>query len=222
MLDDLRELVLQFVRDDSGRISNDDADAAIGLAVLRYSQDRPRYYVDDLPANATSELALPSGWTADFSKLVRAEYPIDSFPSSLIEHDQYGVVQTPSAQALRFAFVPESAVRITYTRAHAVSDTEDTTYPFHREGIACWAAAILLDQLAAFYAGQTDSTLQADVVNRVSPAKAYAELAKQLRARYFKEIGVQEDKVSAAGTVVDLDLKNSLGGDRLTHPNRYR
>jgi hypothetical protein len=222
MLSDFQTLVEKAVRDDSGRIGPTDIDAAIGLAVSRYSQDRPRYAVEDLAANDSSALPLPAAWEGEFSSIAGLEYPLGSFPPEMLDRERYGVYQAPSGFELRLDFTPASDVRATYAIAHVLSDAEDTIPLRHREALTCWAAAYCLEQLAAFYAGQTDSTIQAERVERGGPARDYAARAKALRARYFSELGVEEKKAAPAGVVVDLDLLNSRNQDRLTHPKRYR
>lgn len=222
MLSDYQELVSQAVRDDSGRITPDDIASAIGLALARYSLDRPRLVVEDLAPNGSSSLPLPLLWEADFSQVCAVEYRIGEFPPSMVDNDEYGLYQYPMGWVLRFAFTPDAPVRITYGISHVLNDADDTIPAKHREAVACWAAAYCFDQLAGFYAGATDNTLQADKVDRGTQAKDFAQRAVTLRKRYINELGLEDKKSAAAGVVVDMDLKSSLGRDRLTHPNRFR
>ena len=115
-----------------------------------------------------------------------------------------------------------SNTRISFTIKHAVSATEDTIPLPHREPVACFAAASLCDQLAAFYAGGTDSSIQADSVEQRSKAQEYALRAKGLRKRYHDELGIEDKHEIAAGVVVNLDHPSSLNEDRLTHGRRFR
>jgi hypothetical protein len=111
---------------------------------------------------------------------------------------------------------------VAYTIPHTLNATVDTIPLYHREGVASWAAAICCEQLSSWFANAGDSTLTADRVERLSQSKDYAARARTLRTRYLDEIGVQEKKTGAAGTVVNLDLKNSFGQNRFTHSNRFR
>ena len=111
-------------------------------------------------------------------------------------------------------------VRASFTIAHVLSSASDTIPAADREPVGCWAAAILCDQLAAFYSGGTDSTIQADSVRQQSKAQEYAGRAKALRKRYTDELGVDEKRNVAAGAVVKLRDESSAGQTRLTHPMR--
>ena len=91
-----------------------------------------------------------------------------------------------------------------------------------REPVACWAAAVLCDQLAALYSGNTDSTIQADSVQQTSKAQEYAARAKALRKRYMDELGIEDKRSEPAGVVVNLDFPDSQGQDRLTHRSAFR
>ena len=118
--------------------------------------------------------------------------------------------------------VAANAVRSTYTVKHSVTASEDTIPAQDREPVACWAAAILADQLAALYSGGTDSTIQADASPGQTRAQEYASRGRALRKRYFDELGIAEKKSEPAGTFVNLDQADSRGEDRLTHPRRLR
>jgi hypothetical protein len=297
MLSDFQSLVAKAVRDDSGLITAVDIDAAIALAVSRYSLDRPQYAVEDLEPTGLGELLLPETWEQGFSNIVSLEYPIGDFPARIVDPEAYAVYQRPVDAVLRLLFAPTDAVRATFSKAHVLSretglaqtdgttstivlsaaasvvndfytgltvviddgmgigqsglitgydgltqtatiatawavapdatshyyiDIMDTIPANNREALTCWAAAYCLDQLAAFAAGVTESTIQAGQVQRGSQTRDYAARANALRTRYILELGIDEKRSVAAGVVVNLDLKNSRGQDRFTHPNRFR
>lgn len=225
MLSDYQALVAALVRDDRSLLSSSDIDVAIGLALNRYSSDRPRSIVEDVVAVAVDSqfIDLPLAWEEEFSRLAGMEYPIGDSPPTEIDADRYQLYQSPTAVQILVDFVPGAdPVRLSYTVSHTVSVDTDTIPLKYREAVACWGAAFLCDQLASFYAGESDSTIAADHVEDGSKSKQFAFQGKTLRARYLAEIGVNEKRAVPAGTVVDMDLTNSRGGDRLTHPNRYR
>lgn len=95
---------------------------------------------------------------------------------------------------------------------HTLDAGADTIPLHHREAVAAWAAAMLLDQLAARHAGDTDSTIQADGVDRGGLADRYRRLANGHRERYRKILRL--DRPRAAGTVVAMDRRRA----GLTHP----
>lgn len=223
-LADYQSLVDKMVRDDTGKIATADRDKAIGLAVERYSKDRPRPKVEDLTAAGGHLLDLPSGWQADFSELQTLEYPIGEVPPSLIAQDEISLYRTPMATKIMLAqSLPAAAsVRATYTIRHVVDATNDTIPVGDREPVASWAAAVLLDQLASLFSGDSDSTIQADNVDHRTKAQEFAARGRGLRRQYFDELGIDPKRNVAAGAVVNLDFRDSQGRDRLTHPMRLR
>lgn len=225
MLSDYQTLVTDLVRDDAGKIQAAERDRAIAFAVTRYSKDRPREKVEDLTPESAQLLPLPSAWEAEFSTLRSLEYPIGDVPPTLIEGGRYAFYRTPSALKIQLAdavAVAAANVRSTYTIKHSVTAAEDTIPAQDREPVSCWAAALLADQLAAFYSGGTDSTIQADSAPGQTRAQEYAARARALRKRYFDELGIDEKKSEPAGTFVNFDQADSQGQDRLTHPRRFR
>ncbi len=225
MLVDYQTLVTELVRDDAGKILVAERDRAIAAAVLRYSSDKPRTKVQDVTPESSQLLPLPAAWEEGFSDLLELEHPIGNVPPTLIAQDRYGLYQDPAAtkiQVVDGVAVAANSVRASFTIKHVVDAATDTIPLQHREPVACWGAASLCDQLAAFYSSGTDSTLQADSVEQRSKAQEYALRAKTLRKRYLDEIGIEEKKGAAAGAVVNLDFSDSRGEDRITHARRYR
>lgn len=225
-LSDYQALVPDLVRDDAAKITTAQRDTAISpLAVERYSQDKPRDKVEDINGLGTNLLNLPSGWQSDFSELKSIEYPIGDVPPTLVDQDRYSLYDTPTGKQIMVVdSIPAGTanVRVTYTIRHQLDATADTIPLSHREAVSCWAAALLCDELASFYSGQTDSTIQADAVDHKSKAAEFAARARTLRTRYFNELGIDPKRNVAKGVMVDLDAYDSRGRDRLMHPRAYR
>lgn len=221
MLTDYQTLVVDLIRDDAARIATTERDRAITAAVERYSKDRPKVAVEDLTPTGANTVPLPAGWVTDFSTLRALEYPVGNVPPTMIDTTRYSFYQTPSAEVIQVVdsvAVTAGSVRATYTIKHTVSGVADTIPLGDREPVACWAAAILCDELAAFYSGGTDSTIQADSVEGRSKAQEYSARAKALRKRYLDELGVDDKRSQPAGAVVELKRPDSWGGPRLNHP----
>lgn len=221
MLADYQQIVMNLARDDGGKVSSLQRDEAIDLAVKRYSQDRPREKVEDITPASAHLLPLPDAWEAEFSALVALEHPIGEHPPSWIPAEKTEFYRTPSALQIRViagVTVAADSVRATYTVRHVVSPTEDTIPVHHREPVACWAAAMLCDQLAAYYSAGTDSSIQADSVEQRSKAQEYASRAKSLRKRYLDELGIEDKRGQPSGAVAELRRPDSWGGERLLHP----
>jgi hypothetical protein len=142
-------------------------------------------------------------------------------PPSNIPQERILKYRSPTGlqiQLLDAVPVEAASVRATFTIKHTLSVSADTIPTADREPAACWAAASLCDQLAAFYSGGTDSSIQADSVQQRSKAQEYSARAKALRTRYFNELGIDDKKSAPAGTFVTKRDSDSWGGARLTHP----
>lgn len=221
-LDHYQPLVTRLVRDDASRITEEDRDNAIELALRRYSQDRPQTKVEDVVSDGTTLLDLPASWEAGFSQLASLEYPIGNNPPTLLSGWQ--LYLSPSAAQIMLVSAPTSgaSVRATYTIRQVLTYAADTVPLEHREPLASYAASVLCEQLASLYSGDTDSTIGADSVEHRSKAQEFAARARGLRQRYFDALGIDPKRAVPAGVVVDVDMPSSLGGGRLTHPERYR
>lgn len=223
-LNDYRQLVADLVRDKDQVVSSEGIALAIANAVLRYSDDVPRAVVVDQTAVAGYLQPLPAGWVADYSEIRFVETPIDLVPASLIDAAQTRIRNTPSGDTLELpnAMAAGETLRIAYTQRHVVDDTTDTVPLHHRLPVASLAGAIVCGQLQAYYASEGAPTIGADVADHQGKAERYRARARDLLADYNKTVGVTDAPVqSAAGTVVQLEGRDSLGGRRLFHSRRY-
>jgi len=215
MLQDFVKLVDSLVRDESGRLADDDKAHAAALAVARYSTDRPRTKVEDVISTGGDTLMLPAAWT-DQSEVVTAEYPIGERPVAYLPCTIY---TTPAGQEIRLgdAISTGAEVRVTFTLPHVLSDTQDTVTA-HREAVACWAAALLLEELAAAAINDGDTTIQADTTDRRTKAQEYASRARALKARYAEAVGTSGDgSPAASGQTVSWPGRGRL--TNLVRPN---
>jgi hypothetical protein len=217
-------LVDGMVRDDAGKLTPTDRDQAVASAVIRYGKDRPRTKVEDIASSGGYYLPLPAGWEEGFSSLISLEYPIGEMPPAFLETGCWGMYNAPGGPQImvKESLAAAGTVRAIYTIAHVLDATTDTILATDREPVASYAAAILLDQLAALYSGDSDSTIQADSVNHQSKAGEFATRARVLRKRYFDDLGIDTKRNVASGVVVNMDMASSLGRDRLMHPRRFR
>ncbi|MDO8933476.1 MAG: hypothetical protein Q7U97_13865 [Rhodocyclaceae bacterium] len=223
MLTDYQTLVTSFVRDDATRITPGELDGAIGLAVLKYSAAAPRPRVADLTNVSGMVIALPAAWEADFSAMTSLEHPVGSVPPVLLDGDAWAFYRDiDGLKIMLAASLPAgSTVRATFTARHAVSATEDTIPVGHREPVAKYAAALLCEQLAAFYANDTDSTIAAGMAQGQTKSQAYAARARDYRKAYIDAIGVEDKSAQPACAVAGLKTRDSDGQSRFFHP-RHR
>ncbi|HEY9081338.1 hypothetical protein [Magnetovibrio sp.] len=223
-LSDFQDLVDDLVRDSGGKITTADRDQAIALAVLRYSKDRPRVVTEDVTCVAGSFQALPASWEAEFSVITELEYPIGNVPPALLNPEGWDLYQGLNGFEIMLAetMAADATLRVRFTAKHTVDGVTDTVPEHDREAVSAWAAAVLLDQLAALHTGKKQSTLKSDSVDHGSIGGGYARRAKEQRQRYFDELGLDPKRNVAAGAVVNLQMDDSRGRDRLTHPRRFR
>lgn len=222
MLADYQTLVTRLVRDDSERITPDDLDAAIRAAVLKYGTARPRIRVADIAGVSGMLIALPAGWEEECSKLASLEYPVGNVPPSVLDSDAWAFYRDVDGLKIMLASsLPAAArVRATFTVRQVVSSTEDTIPVDHREPVARYAAALLCDQLAAFYASDSDPTIGVDRAQGQTRSQAYAARARDYRKAYLDAVGVEDKAAAPACAVATLKARDSDGGARFFHPRR--
>lgn len=181
---DLLSLVEALVRDEVSRLSAADIGVAFDLALHRYSKDRPRRLVADVLGDGSDVLPLPLGWENE-SELVGVEYPVGLFPAAITSALVY---TAPAGRVLRVgaAVAAGASVRCTFTVRHVVDDATDTVPLRHREGVSAYAAALLLEELAAAAINDGDATIHADTTDRRTKAQEYASRARSLKARYVE------------------------------------
>lgn len=217
---ELYDLVQRLTRDDAERFQYPDYESAIALAVEQYGRDRPRRVVEDVTADGSSVLPLPTAWQAFRSRIAALEYPTGEFPVSWIDAQYYGVVETPAGEEIRLvgAIQADETVRV-----HLLLPHDEASVPARDlEAVAHYAAAGLMDQLSTLLADIQDSTISADAVERRSKSQEYASRARAYRARYHELLGLDPKRQVAASATVNLNLADSRGRDRLTHPGRHR
>lgn len=222
MLPDYQTLVTDLVSDDANRIAPTQRDAAIQAAVLAYSIVRPRPRVADVADASGMLLDLPADWEEEFSQITGIEHPVGRVPPALLATDAWALYRDVGALRIMLAtsLPAGSTVRVSFTAPHVVSATEDTVPAPHRAAVALLAAAMLCDQLAAFYANDSDSTIAVDRAPGQTRSQAYAARARDYR-RQFQDIVGAADRVSApAAAVTSLRPRDSAGNTRLFHPPR--
>jgi hypothetical protein len=222
MLLDFQTLTQNLVRDQDGKISAAQIDEAISLALREYNKRKPAVTVQDVTGDGTQFLALPAAWETGFSSINSIEYPIGEVPPALLTG--WTLYQSPSTVkiALALAIGATASARVNYTIRHVLSEASDTVPEDDREAVCAYAGALLCTQLASLYSGDSDATINADAVNHADKAARYSRRADELRRRFYEQLGIDPKKNIAAGVDVNLDGLDSLGGDRLTHPRRYR
>ena len=212
------------MRDDTGDLTPDDVEAGIEFAISRYSKDRPRSVVEDVTSTGGQFLPLPDSWVGGFSEIQAMESPIGEVPPRFFDDDEFAIYEAPSGEQIMLtqSLADGDLVRVRFTAFHLLSNTEDSIPVAEREAVACYAAAHCCEQLASLYSGDSDSSIQADSVDHAGAGSRFSRRADKLRQRYFDELGIEPKRSAPAGVVVDMDLRDSRGRDRLLHSERYR
>ncbi len=202
---------------------------AINAALKKYSGHRPRIVPEDEAGNGSFDYALTllSEWSEGFSTIKSVEYPVDDTDeaAAILQDDAWQIYQKPAGKYLRLLEdTPETteSIRITYTALHICTDAACTVPAYDEEALQMLAASVFCDMLAAYYAQAQDSTIMADAVDHKSKASEYAARARAYRKMYFDHLGLREGETPAASVTRDQDLAAGWGGDRATHPRKYR
>jgi hypothetical protein len=203
--------------------------AAVLAAVKKHSDHRPRIIVEDEIGNAGFDYALTllANWSEGFSIIRQVEYPVDDTEAEaeILQDDLWTIYQKPAGKYLRFLEDEPAAtesIRITYTSPHTCSDSSCTIAVHDDDFVQMLAAAYFCDMLATYYAQSQDSTIQADSVDHKSKASEYGARARVYRKLYYDHLGIKEGQAVAASVTRDQDLPGTWGGDKLTHPGKYR
>jgi hypothetical protein len=219
-LTDIRANVIAIVADDAGKLVNPtDYDRAITAALLRYTKDKPFRVIEDIAGDGLGQFNLPSSWSPEFSSVVSVEYPIGDRPPTLMDPEEYLVLDRAAMIQLVSDFTASYAIRVTITAIRTGDDVPDIDVA----ALENLAAAHALEQLANAYAQTGDSTINADAVNYRSKPSEFAARAKRYAQYYKDQMGIKEDDtVMAASAVTDMSENYPGGGDRLTHPRWAR
>lgn len=183
---DIEALVLDQTGD-TARLRDGAIDRAIDEAVRRYSKDRPRPITADIVGTGAHIMVAPVGWEPA-SRITAVEWPADRNPPPYRPAGDIVPYDGPSGPRLLVrtspAPAPGETVRITFTASHRLSDTANTITDADTGAVAALAASLLLEQLAATVAGDTDPTIPADSVDHKSASDRYAARARAARKIY--------------------------------------
>jgi hypothetical protein len=213
-------LVDDLTRDDAGKVSAAQRDQNIALAVERYSSARPRDAVEDVVGAGTA-LPLPAGYQVGFSDVMGLEYPAGRVPPVRVASDRWEMYLAPGGLEIMLLDAVAGSVRVAYTVRHQLDAVTDTIPTKDREAVAKYAAALACEQLASFYASDTDSTIGADRAQGQSRSQAFAARAREYRKQFEAALGVTDQVAAPASAVAQLRSDDSFGQPRLFHPRRF-
>lgn len=197
-LSDYEALVPRLVRDQSSVTSSDDVTRVIGTAVQQYSKDAPREVVEDITWTTAGYFGPVGDEMTVDSTVLQSEVPIGNVPPTLVG---MALAVSPSGLGLvsDTAISAGQLVRTTYTADHLLDGTNDTIPLRHRDAVAAYAASLLCRELAAYYSGERESSINADASSTDSRARNYGARSKEFRAAYFAALGVLDPMGNQVG-----------------------
>lgn len=98
--------------------------------------------------------------------------------------------------------------------AYAVNEdaTADNVPLVYMDAVLDYAAYLLLTELAAYYAGNSDSTLPtADSVNHQTKDQRFSRLARICESRYYDRVGTSKAHNKHASAIANLASKRPRG-----------
>lgn len=214
----------------SPTLSDPDIVRYIIQAVETYSVDRPYvtsyYYSGD---SNTFNFPMPPRFIWQFSRIVTCEYPADQQIPSTLEYLDWEIRdQVLGLQPVRFirmrTVIPDLGANnfyVQYTTRHQYS-TEFSTVPREDLDAVLWlAGSYCAAAISSKFAGSTDSSIEADVVNYRDSQTKWQSVSEFLKALYINRV-VQPDAATPVGSLQEWRPQNETGQATLWHSRRVR
>jgi len=222
-LAEIRTDIRVLVRDRENIVGDTDYDLAIRQARIYYSRAFPYKKIgSETGDGSTYEWTLPSDYYPDFSTILEVRFPADESGERemtiLTPKTGYDVFQTTTGvwklRLLDSTPTATETVKYVYTTIYSLT-TIASTLPSElaEQSVTFAAAALVCEQLSAYYAQSIDSTISADVVNFNMKSVDY----KALSDRYKLASGIKEVMDAPAGAMGvacafrDLDAPPTYG-----------
>ena len=234
ILSEIRTDVKVLVRDRELIVGETDYDLAIRQARIYYTRAFPYKKIGSQTGDgSTYEWTLPSDYYPDFSTILEVRFPADQTSerrmSILVSKTDYDVFQTATGtyklRLLSSTPTATETLKYVYTTIYSLTETTSTLpSDLAEQSVTFAAAALVCEQLAAYYAQSVDATISADSVNFGMKSADYKALAD----RYKLASGIKEIMDAPAGAMGvacafrDLDAPPTYGlrEQFLTHTRR--
>ena len=221
LLEEYIENVRGMVREANNPIYDSGVDQYedyIRRALRRYSIDKPLVKSASITGTSSEYFIVNTSNLPDFvefwSSIERMEVKAPTIASNedpnYIERDQWEFYRNATALYVHFiGFTPTASetISVTYTVPHTInnldSETTDSVPSVDFEAVVYYACNLTCMALASKFAGTSDPTLRADVVNYKTKSAEYIGLAKMYRDVYMEWIS---DPIKAASLVRDIDF----------------
>lgn len=200
-------------------------------ALRKYSVDKPFIKVASITGTGSEYLTINSSnmpsfvdhWSVVQSIEAKAPTISSNDDPNFIDRDQWDFYRNSDNLFIKFKeHKPSSSdtIMVTYTIPHTINkldgDTVDTVPSIDFEAIVLWASSVAAKSLASKFAGTSDPTLRADVVNYKTKSSDYLRISKEYRDAYIEWIS---DPIKAASIVRDIDFGFGFGDNQpfMTH-----
>ncbi len=231
-LSDFEGEIKRQMRDGAEIVQPADIKVMLKKALETYSKKKPTDVVVDVASDGSGDFAISAlaGFDKDISGDPVIEYPISTAgrdPSLIDRRDwRFYDKPAPTGRVIRFQGVPNGQqVRFSFKGIHSVTAIASTVPDSDFYAVCKLAAAEGLEELAAHFTQTSENSfLNADVANYQSKPDQYQKRAGQLRKEFNEHIGAgsAESGTPAASVTTNWDTRNSMGGDRITHPRSRR
>ncbi len=218
---DLEQLVADKVEDEAQRLSVPRRDRCIQEAIESYSRQKPLIAVKEVTSvgGTYDSVTAWDGYILDFSSVKCIEYPVDKNPTSWIDERDYYLIRvgnTDERLYQLYAITSGNKYRVHFTCLHTCTTAVSTLPDSDVKAIANLAASIACEELAMIFAGTTDPTIMADVVNYQGRSKTYSDMAKFYKDKYNEMLGLNK------GALVIKNVDSTLipGWAPLQRPKR--
>ena len=188
-----------------------DIDVAIQAAVAEYQREHPLEKAVRIAGTGAFKYAISglTGFVDGFSGILGVAYPhltTDQF-LSFLESEEFGIVRDDSGAFLWFVSARPASTEfflVVFTAPHVVSATTWTPPASDDEALADLATAYCFQALAGRYSQDTESSISADSMNRLTKAQEARANARLWRENY--QIKISSGKAgSAAVAMGDID-----------------
>ena len=224
------EIVRSTVREANGATQFDMGDSVyesfVRRGMRRYSIDKPDEKVAAITGASTQYITVNSSnlpnFVEGFSKVINIEAIAptiaDDDAPHYLERDEWDFYRDDTAYRIFLKnHSPDSSetIRVSYTVLHTIdgldSATTDTIPDQDKEAIVYWAINEAFLALAGKYAGTSDPTIRADVVNYKTKSSDMRSNAKEFRELYKEWIS---EPIKSASIIRDIDFGFGFGNNQ--------
>jgi hypothetical protein len=217
---------------DRRKLSTDRIEAA-GLrpAFSRFSTERPRHLVAELPGAGSPYLDLPDDWVPDVSHLIQVEMPARLNPPRYLSDEAWMLTRSPTDVTVEQIVTAAAAAAGTHVRLYystpwpfPTSDpTDDVTSDGAFEAVSALAASLLIAGFNFDSARRrAEQAAQPDAKPGGIPDQSLLDAAKAYEAIYLRYLGVDPTTPgTSTSPATSVPLQFDPQRDSMFHGGRW-